>query len=193
MAGEPERKKRSGVFGWLATFALAGALAWVIVWSGLSFNVVATDSMMPTLDPTDMVVSVDPKINHPDVGDVAVFTADLWGTPIPPHVHRIIGIDKNGNYITKGDNAAKPDPWVVKPQDVHGVVIAHAPTALIRNPFLLGGALFIMLALLFWPRGRDDEPESPTESMPDEPIDADTAIIDVTPQQEGDRTERAPS
>lgn len=193
MPSEPERKKRSGVLGWLATFAFAGVLAWVIIWSGLSFNVVATDSMMPTLDPTDIVISVDPHINHPDVGDVAVFTADLYGTPIPPHVHRIIGIDKNGNYITKGDNAVKPDPWVVKPQDVQGVVIAHAPTALIRNPLLLGGALFIMLALLFWPRGRDDDADPQGEPMPDEPIDADTAIIDVTPQQAGDRSEKSPS
>lgn len=149
-------KRRSGWISWLLTIAIAASAVGAILWSGLALNIVATDSMVPTLDPTDMVVMVDPKIDQPEVGKIIVFTAQFFETYIPPHVHRIVGVEPNGDWITKGDNASQVDPWRVKPADVEGVVIGSVPTAVVRNPILLGGALFVVLAILFWPRAKKE-------------------------------------
>lgn len=158
---QPDRSRRSGILGWLVTVAIAAAAVWVVLWSGLAFNIVATDSMVPTLDPTDMVITVGTNVIEPEIGSVIVFTADFLDSPIPPHVHRIVGVEPNGNWITKGDNAVNPDPWRVEPADVQGVMIGSAPTQLVRNPVLLGAALFIVLVALFWPRGSkgDEQPD----------------------------------
>ncbi len=155
----PTAKRGSGLLGWIATVLIGIGAAAIVVWSGLSFNVVATDSMVPTFDPTDMVVSVDPKLKQPVVGEVVIFTAEFLDTPIPPHVHRIVGVEPDGNFITQGDNASQPDPWRVDPANVQGVVVGSVPTALVRNPVVLGGALFVFLAILLWPRKSNDDDE----------------------------------
>lgn len=158
-AEEPGRGLWSGVFGWLVTALIGVAAVWVVLWSGLAFNIVTTDSMEPTLYPSDMVITVGPNAIQPEIGDVVVFTARFLETDIPPHVHRIIGVEPDGNWITKGDNATNPDPWRVNPQAVTGTMIGSAPTKLIRSPLLLGLGMFVVLAILFWPRkGKDDQP-----------------------------------
>lgn len=181
VADAPGRSRWSGILGWLGTLAISVAFAGIVIWSGLAFNIVATDSMVPTLDPTDMVVTVGPNVIEPEIGSVVVFTATLFGNDIPPHVHRIIGVEPNGDWITKGDNAVKPDPWRVKPQDVTGVMIGAVPTQLIRNPVLLGAGLFAMLVLLFWPRnGKDDEPDKDGETA-EASSDPEVAVTSANP------------
>lgn len=178
---KPARSRWSGLFGWFVTFLIGAATAGLVVWSGLSFNIVATDSMVPTLDPSDMVLTIGPHVKEPEIGSVVVFTANFLGTDIPPHVHRIIGVEPNGDWITKGDNAVKPDPWRVKPQDVTGVMIGAVPTQLIRNPVLLGAGLFAMLVLLFWPRkGKDDEPDKAGEAA-EASSDPEVAVTSANP------------
>jgi len=180
---EPDRSRWSGILGWLATLAVAAAAALIVIWSGLAFNIVSTDSMVPTLSPTDMVITVDPKLIQPDIGSVVVFTASFLENDIPPHVHRIVGAESTGEWITKGDNSVDPDPWRVKPENVQGVMVGSAPTQLIRNPVLLGIGMFLVLAILFWPRSNDDE--SPGESLTEDdrsaarPSDAGLSLLPV--------------
>src|SRR5659263_300186 len=100
--------------------------------------------MLPTLKPTDMVISVSPERVEPSVGRIVVFQADFAGQHIPPHVHRIVGRQANGTWQTKGDHSSTPDPWNVQPHQVQGVVIAWIPMRLVRSPLLLGGLVFLV-------------------------------------------------
>lgn len=148
---EPPRRWLN-IVAWLMTVAIAVGIVLLIKWAGLAFNVVKTDSMEPTLKPSDMVLTVGSNIHQPQVGDVAIFTTEYLGSAIPPHIHRIVGIDSSGDFITQGDNSPRPDPWRVAPQNVIGVEIASMPSAWIRNPFLYAVLIFLVCVIAFWPR-----------------------------------------
>ncbi len=106
--------------------------------------------MAPGYEPTDMVLVVSPSVISPEVGSVIVFETEFRGQPVPPHIHRIVVKNENGDWITKGDAAASIDPWSVAPDQVTGVAIASFPGAWVRGPFLIGLLLFVMFSALLW-------------------------------------------
>lgn len=164
----PEDDTRPGwrnALDWALTIAATLGVILLIKWWGVSLNTVATDSMMPTYKPTDIVIMVSPERVPVGVGTPIVFETEFNGTHIPPHVHRIVEANPDGTWRTRGDNNDAPDPWVVHREGIKGVVIASVPGALLRSPFLIGGLIFVIAAVAFWPRA-DDPDEPGDEAIP---------------------------
>lgn len=149
------------VAGWALTLAL-GLLVFVIVkWLGLGLAVVATDSMVPALAPRDMVLLVSASLLTPERGDIVAFEPVMGDTALPAHTHRLVDGDSTAGWQTKGDASGQPDPWVVAPDQIRGVVVAAVPAGLLRSPILMGLGAFLVAMLAFWPRS-DSKREQPT-------------------------------
>ncbi len=92
---------------------------------GYSFFYVATDSMAPTINPKEVIMSREVKdINTLKVGDVITFIAPSGALAGNNITHRIVGFntDDAGNIIgiyTKGDNPnVEQDNWTLMPKNV---------------------------------------------------------------------------
>lgn len=75
------------------------------------------------------VVGDMPIVQHAekyDVGNVIVYSIPNQNTPV---IHRIISINSDGTYMTKGDNNPQLLPFEssVKPEQIHGMVIFIIP------------------------------------------------------------------
>lgn len=94
----------------------------------LAFRVVLTGSMVPAINPGDLVVTLNDKFINPKMDDVVVYIGKSFdGTEIAPFAHRIIGGDATSGWVVKGD--ANPEADVQKPiaEDIEGVVVATIP------------------------------------------------------------------
>jgi signal peptidase len=93
---------------------------------GFQYVVILTDSMKPSINPGDLVVTrpVNPGELH--VGDVILYKVRL-GNATYRITHRIVAVktDPSGGhyFVTKGDNRKYPDPWRVYPEQVLGKVV----------------------------------------------------------------------
>jgi len=97
---------------------------------------VTSKSMAPTFNVGDLLFVV--RAENVSVGDVIAFRQSQ--TII---VHRVVNATAEG-FRTKGDAYAQPDPWVVKPAEVYGKVVASVP--LLGYAFtLLSNPAFAML------------------------------------------------
>lgn len=162
--GMNSKRVAKSAVSWLLTLGLLAAGIFLVKWSELKINTVATSSMVPTYNPTDMVISISPKLKVPGVGDAIVFETEFAGQHIPGHVHRINAANSDGSWETQGDANPVPDPWRVQPSGISGVVIWSVPGAIFRSPLLIGGLLFLVAAYSFWPRKKDEhEPTENTE------------------------------
>lgn len=106
---------------------------WLVVWIavasfgfGLSPTAVPTASMMPTVQPGDLVM-----LKHSDgeglgKGTVIRFKRPGDGMAV---LHRIEQAQKDGSYITKGDNNSNADQPVVQPSVITGVGVLLVPMA----------------------------------------------------------------
>ena len=154
----------------MATLLLAAALVAGIKLAGLSLVVVTTDSMEPTLMPRDYVVTMSPRLVRPRVGSIVVFTPSFAGSPLPAHIHRIVGTNPDGTWQTRGDNANGKDPWGVTGPEVTGVSTGvRVPATITGSPWTIGAAAFLIGLLALWPTGRRraDEAGGPVLAVPD--------------------------
>ncbi|MFZ5823188.1 MAG: signal peptidase I [Bacillota bacterium] len=107
----------------LVTWLLvAGSLA--IIMGGLAgrpvlLAAVPTTSMVPALYPGDLIAVVPLLGRRLSVGQIVVFKTEKDPTWI---VHRIIGGSEQEGFITQGDGNQTPDPYLVYPRHVAGVV-----------------------------------------------------------------------
>lgn len=138
--------------------------------------IVSGDSMQPTYDLGDLVVSRDSGTI--DLGDVVVFEVPTGPAEHMLVIHRVLEIDDDGTITTQGDNRATPDRWPLDRDDVVGEPVAHIPKAglivwMLRTPFVLACIAVLILALLLWPRDpktddvetdRDDDLDRPEPS-----------------------------
>ncbi len=89
---------------------------------------VVSNSMDPTLHVGDLLIlkGVDP--NNIQEGMIVVYeNPELGGRLV---VHRVYEVYPDGTFRTKGDNNVtnpRPDPWIVKPSEVKGVVVFRIP------------------------------------------------------------------
>ncbi len=101
------------VFGTLAVIALLPAVI-----PGVTSATITSGSMEPKLRPGDVVVAAD----HGDAviaeNTIVVFEDPARGDLV---THRIVGVDADGNYITKGDANGINDITPVPPENVRGV------------------------------------------------------------------------
>lgn len=159
----PSRDRRgwSNAVSWLTTILLALGLFSLTRFFGLGLYVITTDSMKPTLQPRDFVAAVAPRWNTPHVGSMVVFAPEFAGTPLPRHVHRIVGTYPDGTWMTRGDNAASQDPWHVKPGQVTGVVQGVVlPAGLTQNAWIVGVGTALLALYILWPSSEEDRERS---------------------------------
>ncbi|NPB00278.1 MAG: signal peptidase I [Crenarchaeota archaeon] len=122
---------------------------------GTPWAVVGSYSMVPVLDIGDIVLlkPINPYNLH--VGQVIVYIAQVYGERLEI-VHRIYEIYRYDGKIlirTKGDANPVPDPWMVRPSQIRGVVYLVIPHVgliglVLRDFFIRGRASVIALLLL---------------------------------------------
>lgn len=79
---------------------------------------ITSDSMMPKLRAGDVVIAVDTGDAPIAIGTILVFEDPRAGGLV---THRIVGINPDGTYVTKGDANGTVDPAPVPPESVRGV------------------------------------------------------------------------
>ncbi|MCB0919982.1 MAG: hypothetical protein KDC39_15585 [Actinobacteria bacterium] len=169
VAGVPAKSRSRVLLEWSISLATVTVLVILVLWSGLHINFVGTDSMQPTYDPTDVVVTIGTNVVEPTIGDAVVFESELYGTPIPPHIHRLVG-QEDGKFLSKGDNAAKQDPWRIDPDRISGKAIFSFPGWVIRSPLVLGLILFAFVVAALWPTSEEDVSEDTDSVGPQVPL-----------------------
>lgn len=115
------------VVGWsvVALFLTTSALTVAKV---IDTRVVLTGSMIPAINPGDIVLTAPVSRISPKMRDVVVYTGKRFdGTPVASFAHRIIGGSPSEGFTMKGD--ANPEPDVQKPKlaDIKGVVFFRLP------------------------------------------------------------------
>ena len=87
-------------------------------------RVVLTNSMHPTINPGDIVITANPNRVVPQVGSIIAYQARQFnGTPVGVFTHRIIGGNGIDGWLMKGDNNPSPDIQKPKAADVLGTEI----------------------------------------------------------------------
>lgn len=91
-------------------------------------RIVLTESMAPTINPGDIVLSLNPERLPPSVGDVVTYTARRFdGSEVASFTHRIISGDAKRGFVMKGDNNPSPDTQQPTLSDITGVVFYTIP------------------------------------------------------------------
>ncbi|MEN9753303.1 MAG: hypothetical protein RL670_994 [Actinomycetota bacterium] len=165
-----------GVLSFFAYLLAAGLVGLAIaIFSGqLGARVVLTNSMAPTLNPGDLVVSANWL--KPIVGEVAIYEArNLEGKVRAEFVHRVIAGSAATEYTFKGDNNPIADPFPAKASSVVGVVKYTIPKAgIFLQPIYLAG-FFVGLVLIYFlvayiRHQRAEASEESIESQPEEQV-----------------------
>jgi signal peptidase len=91
-------------------------------------RIVLTESMVPTINPGDIVLSLNPDRLPPKVGDVVTYTARRFdGSEVASFTHRAISGDAKTGFVMKGDNNPAPDTQKPTLADITGVVFYTIP------------------------------------------------------------------
>jgi signal peptidase len=127
---------------WVAVgLVLAATLVGVVVMTlrTVSFYAVQTGSMSPTIPTRSLVVVAH---DEPVVGDVITY----WHSGALV-THRLVAVNTNGTFETRGDANNTADAWPVHREDVVGTVVAHAPELGYAAVYLRTPAGFVSFAL----------------------------------------------
>ena len=111
------------VLGIVLAFGINNGLA-LALFTDLPIVAVESNSMVPTFRQGDiLVLQGQPSYQ---VGDIIVFSHGTGETPV---VHRIIQINSDGTYQTKGDANASQLPFErsIRQEHVHGKVMLIVP------------------------------------------------------------------
>ncbi len=154
----------------LAFMLGAITLAWPQSLGGAFRTVVVSGkSMEPTFHTGDVLVAQRSASYQP--GDIVVYSAHIDGVAIGRVVHRVVDVQADGTYVTKGDNQEFRDPWFIPAEWIDGRVRARVPQAyaviyVARNPIFLAAMAGLLITLALWPRDPlSDPPTGP--AIPD--------------------------
>ncbi|MFA5860338.1 MAG: S26 family signal peptidase [Candidatus Thermoplasmatota archaeon] len=92
-----------------------------------------SESMTPTLGPFDVFL-VNPYPREMHVGDIILFSSVTTGQPA---VHRIVGGDAEGGWVTKGDANAIQDQMNIEPLVTHDRVMGRVVTGPSGAPIII--------------------------------------------------------
>lgn len=167
-AAQPKRSTGYRIYRASRFWVVLALIVAAALFTGLSAFSVKTGSMRPTYYPGDLVIAVNPDIVKPSVGSVVVATPKVAGEELPAIAHRVIAIEPNGNYKTKGDYNPQPDAWQDSPSDIQKVVIAHVPMAWSRSPLIIAAGIGVIALIFLWPSGNkeDEEDDEEAEELP---------------------------
>ena len=143
-----------------AIIGLLAAFAALNVANIVNSRVVLTGSMIPAVNPGDILITVKPSLVTPQVGKIVVYTGKKFdGTVVGSFAHRIIDGDTKTGFTVKGD--ANPDPDTQKPtlDEIEGVMFFRVPfLGRLLQPQVLMLLLLIGFGIsLVWSALRDDE------------------------------------
>ena len=152
--------KRISKVGAFAIIGLLATFAALNVSNIVDSRVVLTGSMIPAVNPGDILITVKPSLVAPQVGKIVVYTGKKFdGTVVGSFAHRIIDGDAETGFTVKGD--ANPDPDTQKPtlDEIEGVVFFRVPfLGRLLQPQVLMLLLLIGFGIsLVWSALRDDE------------------------------------
>lgn len=175
-----------GQIAFTLLLAVTLVLAWPAPWGGrFAFGVVSGTSMLPQLEPGDLVLALRNPDNEYQIGDTILYHVDYQGT-VGRIVHKIVGKNPDGTYITQGVNKRAPDIWPVVPSNVQGRVFASFSNGqkiidVIKSPNFIPLTFGLYLVWMFWPRRKKtelaadgDDPDDKT-APDDESTDPDAA------------------
>lgn len=117
--------------------------------------VVTSDSMLPALEPYDLIAVERTSIEQVKLGDIITFDTGLTGLGIVAH-RAVEVVNDNGKIAisTKGDNAENKDPWIVHDEDLIGKVIDVVPAigVLLVDPvrYTIVGLIIIIAVSIVW-------------------------------------------
>ena len=155
----PKERVVQGSDKWRIQLAISlKFIGYVFITAMLSFSVlsfagitkariVLTQSMEPTINPGDIVLSLNPERLPPKVGDVVTYTGRRFdGTAVASFTHRIISGDAKTSFVTKGDNNPAPDTQQPTLADISGVVFYTIP---LIGKLLTPRGLLVLVPSLF--------------------------------------------
>lgn len=90
--------------------------------------IVLTDSMYPEIKSGDLILCHTIEAEEVKEGDVITFY-DPMGNGTSVVTHRVLSINADGSFVTKGDNNNVEDQVAVKPDDLIGVYRNRIPGA----------------------------------------------------------------
>jgi signal peptidase I len=106
----------------LATIGFAGLTG------AVSLRVVLTGSMVPTINPGDVILTVNDTFVQPKQGDIVVYTGKTFdGKTVASFAHRIIGGNAVDGWIVQGDANPQPDTQHPTANDIESVVVLTIP------------------------------------------------------------------
>lgn len=142
----------------IAVLAVIGAPVTLIATGMLPYRgyVVQTGSMIPTIPPESLVIV---HVDDYSVGQVITFLRH--GGLV---THRLVAVNADGSFQTKGDANETADASPVLPSDVIGGVVASPPKVgfwivYFQNPLTLGS--LVLCCLSFWVAFSADDDEEP--------------------------------
>ena len=125
----------------------------MLTFSVLSFagitkaRIVLTESMQPTINPGDIVLSLNPERLPPKVGDIVTYTGRRYdGTAVASFTHRVMSGDAQNGFVMKGDNNPAPDTQKPTLTDISGVVFYTIP---IIGKLLTPRGLLVLVPSIF--------------------------------------------
>ena len=116
--------------------------------------IVSGSSMEPTYDFGDVVVTRGG--DRPSVGDAVVFAVPNGTAKGMLVIHRIIGVDDEGYFVTQGDNRDTPDQWQLTDDDIVGQPLLHVPKGghavwFLQQWMVIAVLLGLLVMFLLWP------------------------------------------
>lgn len=90
--------------------------------------IVLTDSMYPQIESGDLILCHTAESDEIAVGDVITFY-DPMGNGTSVVTHRVLSINEDGSFVTKGDNNNVEDQVAVEADDLIGVYRSRIPGA----------------------------------------------------------------
>jgi len=129
------------IFGVLLAFGINQTLGFVLS-TDMPVVAVESNSMVPTFQKGDILVLQGVPEKDLKIGDIIVFSPSPTQTPV---VHRIIKINNDGTFQTRGDANSGQLPFEKKIEysQIHGKVIFIIP--------YIGWVKIILMELLKWP------------------------------------------
>jgi signal peptidase len=123
--GQSKRHQDENSFplGWILTATVCMILVWFAV--GLfpfKPSVIPTGSMVPVFNPGDIAIVAKVSSDNIKLGDIIEYRTETINI-----VHRVIKIEKDGYFITKGDANNTADTEPVDPRNVTGKVVFNVP------------------------------------------------------------------
>jgi signal peptidase I len=130
LGGRLEIEKRN----WLrqipivAFIVFVGAILVAGVTNLFSARVVLTGSMVPAINPGDVIFVVNDDVKSPQIGDVVVYEGQRFdGTRVASFAHRIIEGSETEGWVVKGDANPAADTQRPTSIEIEGVVVGSLP------------------------------------------------------------------